>query len=278
MDADAPTAKPRFSSLGARLLTAVAFALLCIAPFYLGGWVWGVLVALLSARMMYEWIRMSDPDAGWPALAIALSGLAVALIYAVQGLGLWAMGALVVATVAGALESRRRDRSVWTAIGLPYIIVPSVMIILLRGHKVGFATEGFTQLIFILLIVIAADVGAYFGGSQFGGPKLAPTLSPNKTWSGAFSGLVLACIIGVVVGLFIGVPPWLSLLLAVPIVALSVGGDLLESTFKRRLGVKDTGTLLPGHGGLLDRLDSLMAAVVGGAILFMIVGSHWPYS
>ena len=274
--ADGDTAKPRFSGVGVRVLTALGFVALCILPFYIGGWVWAVLVALLASRMMYEWVRMSDPEGGTVALAIGVAGLVVALLYAVQGLGLWALAAIIVVAVVAAFERSRRGGTWWSALGLPYIIAPAVVIVLLRGSEVGFDTRGFTQLVFVILVVVAADAGAYFGGSQFGGPKLAPTLSPNKTWSGAFSGLALAVVVAIIAGLFMGLPWWLAATLAVPLVALSVGGDLLESSFKRKLGVKDTGTVLPGHGGLLDRLDSLMAAVVGGALLFALIGSAWP--
>ena len=275
MAADAKPA-PKFKELGVRLVTALAFFALCILPFYFGGWIWTLLVGLLSARMMYEWVRMSDTEGGWLPLVIALGGLAVALIYAGQGLEIYAVAAVIVATLIAVAERYRRGDAEWTAIGLPYIIIPTVLIVLLRGPEVGFATRGFSQLVFIILVVIAADVGAYFGGSQFGGPKLAPKLSPNKTWSGAISGAVFAVVIAALVGLVIGLPVWVAALLALPIVAASVLGDLLESTFKRRLDVKDTGTLLPGHGGLLDRLDSLMAAVVVAAFLFMAIGHHWP--
>jgi len=268
--------KPRLSGLMPRFLTAVIVVLVCVLPFYLGGYVWTALVAIFSARMMYEWVRMADPDATSLALWLAIAGLLIALLYAVQGLPVWAMGALVLATIAAVFERLSRGGVGWTAFGLPYIIVPSVLIILLRGAEVGFETRGFTQLIFVILVVIAADVGAYFGGSTIGGPKLAPKLSPNKTWSGVLSGLIFASIVAVVTGVFIGLPYWMSVLLALPLVILSVGGDLVESTVKRKLGVKDTGTLLPGHGGLLDRLDSLMAAVVGGAIMFMLIGDRWP--
>lgn len=268
--------KNRLSGLKPRLFTGIIVSLVCIPPFYIGGYVWTALVAVFALRMMYEWVRMTDTNATPVALGLAMVGLLIALLYAVQGLPVWAMGALILATVTAVAERQSRGDAVWTAIGLPYIIVPAVLLVLLRGDQVGFETRGFTQLIFIILVVVAADVGAYFGGSTLGGPKLAPKLSPNKTWSGAISGLIFACIIAILTGFFMGLPFWASVLLATPLVILSVLGDLMESMVKRRLGVKDTGTLLPGHGGLLDRLDSLMAAVIGGAIILMLIGDRWP--
>lgn len=268
--------KTRLSGLKPRLLTGIVVSLVCIPPFYIGGWVWTVLVAVFALRMMYEWVRMTDVNATPLAFGLAMTGLIIALVYAVQGLPIWAMGALILATVIAVTERKSRGAAIWTAIGLPYIIVPAVLLVLLRGDQIGFETRGFTQLIFIILVVVAADVGAYFGGSTLGGPKLAPKLSPKKTWSGAISGLIFACIIASLVGVLIGLPFWGSVLLAIPLVILSVWGDLMESMVKRRLGVKDTGTLLPGHGGLLDRLDSLLAAVTGGAIILMLIGDRWP--
>lgn len=273
---DVPSAPRRWKGLRSRLTTAIIVAVICITPFYFGGYIWALLVALFSSRMMYEWVRMTDPEATLLAYGLAIAGLLVALAYAAQHLLLGVIVALGLVTLATVFERKARGSAIWAAIGMPYIIVPSAIIVLLRGNEVGFATEGFTQLIFIILIVVAADVGAYFGGSTLGGPKLAPKLSPKKTWSGAISGLLFACIVSVIVGLFIGLSPVISVALALPIVILSVLGDLAESMVKRRLGVKDTGTLLPGHGGLLDRLDSLMAAVIGGAIMFQFLGQTWP--
>lgn len=272
----AEVGKTRWKNLGPRFLTAVIVLLVCVAPFYIGGYIWALLVAVFSVRIMYEWIRMTDPDAGLMAMGIAVAGLLVALIYAVQDLPIWAFGTLVLTMMFAIAERVPRGGLGWAAIGVPYVILPSVLLVLLRGDDVGFDTRGFTQLIFIILIVIAADVGAYFGGSSIGGPKLAPKLSPNKTWAGVFSGLLFAIIVGVIAGFFIGLPVSLSIMLIIPIVAFSVVGDLLESTAKRRVGIKDTGSLLPGHGGLLDRLDSLMLAVVGAAILFVWLGERWP--
>lgn len=109
-----------------------------------------------------------------------------------------------------------------------------------------------------------------------GGPKLAPKLSPNKTWSGFFSGQLLAILLGSLIGQFVGIGWLAGALLALPIAIFSVLGDLFESGIKRMLNVKDTGGLMPGHGGLLDRLDSLMAAIIGFEVILLLFPSVWP--
>lgn len=268
--------KPRFKNVGVRATTALLFAAICIPPLYFGGWPWAILVALLGGRMMYEWVRMSDPVPTRLAFAIPILGVAIACFYMAQNLLGYAVITVAIAAVISALERARRGGLLWAGLGYLYIIIPSLFIVGLRGAETGFATEGFTKLIFVILVVVAADVGAYFGGSQFGGPKLSPRLSPNKTWSGFFSGMIFAAIIGGIVGHIIGLGFVVGAGLAIPVVILSVLGDLLESGLKRILKVKDTGELLPGHGGLLDRLDSLMLAVVGASIILHLAPSIWP--
>ena len=185
-------------------------------------------------------------------------------------------GLAVIGVQAFRAGENKKSRMTWAALGVFYIFIPTLLMIGLRGNNVGFDTVGFRRLLFVIACVIGADVGAYFGGSTFGGPKLAPKLSPNKTWSGFFSGQALAILLGAIFGHLVGIG-WLSgVLLALPIAILSVLGDLFESGVKRSLNVKDTGGLMPGHGGLLDRLDSLMAAIVGVAIILLIFPGVWP--
>jgi len=225
---------------------------------------------------MWEWVRMSDPVPTRLAYIIPIIGVAIACFYMAQkNLGL-AVLTVAIAAILAALERARRGGSLWSGLGYLYIVIPSLAIVGIRGIENGFVTEGFTKLIYVILIVVAADVGAYFGGSYFKGPKLAPKLSPNKTWSGFLSGLFFGALFGGIVGHVVGLGFVLGCALAVPLVILSVLGDLLESGLKRSLNVKDAGDLLPGHGGLLDRLDSLMMAIVGAVVILAIVPNFWP--
>lgn len=279
---DSPVQKPKFSGIGIRAVSAIGMVLLCLAPFYFGGWLWAVLVGVFGGRMMFEWVRMSDPFPALPAYLTTIMGLLVGIIYVVQ-LNFGYAVASVLLTVGAALVvqavrsgDNKQSRIIWAVMGVLYIIIPTLIMVGLRGNQIGFNTVGFQRLLFVIACVIGADVGAYFGGSLLGGAKLAPKLSPNKTWSGFFSGQVLAVLLGALFGHLVGIG-WLSgTLLALPIAILSVLGDLFESGVKRSLNVKDTGGLMPGHGGLLDRLDSLMAAIIGVAIILALFPGVWP--
>lgn len=268
--------KPVFKNVGVRAATALLFAAICIPPLYFGGWPWAILVALLGGRMMWEWVRMADNAPTPLSYIIPITGLSIACFYMAQkNIGL-AVLTVAITTILVIAERARRGGLLWSGFGYLYIVIPSLAIVGLRGIENGFATQGFTKLIYVILIVVAADVGAYFGGSFFKGPKMAPKLSPNKTWSGFLSGLTFGALVGGLVGHIIGLGFILGVALAIPLVVLSVLGDLLESGLKRALNVKDSGDLLPGHGGVLDRLDSLMLAVVGAVIILYLAPNFWP--
>ncbi len=268
--------KPIWNNVGIRAITALAFAAICILPLYFGGWPWAILVSTIGGRMMWEWVSMSDAAPTRLAFILPIIGIVIANFYMAQSLWLYAFISVFFAALLAALERSRRGGLLWAGLGYLYIIIPCLIIVAIRGVENGFATEGFSKLIYIILVVVAADVGAYFGGSFFKGPKLAPKLSPNKTWSGFACGAIFGILIGGIVGQVIGLGFLIGLVLAIPIVILSVLGDLLESGLKRVLNVKDTGALLPGHGGLLDRLDSLMLAVVGTGVILYIAPNIWP--
>lgn len=187
-----------------------------------------------------------------------LSGVAMLLV-AVGCLwaGGWAFGALVlVAALFMASEWLRLTRAMGgalQALGLPYIILPSIALVAIRA-------DGFALALWTMAIVWGTDIGAYAAGRIIGGPKIAPAISPSKTWAGLAGGMIAAGIVGALLA-DRELLRWLGPLLAV----LAQAGDFFESWLKRRAGVKDSGAILPGHGGALDRLDGLVpvASVVG---------------
>lgn len=157
----------------------------------------------------------------------------------------------------------------WHVAGFFYALLPALALLWVR-ERAGqpLSDTGFALVLWAFIVTWAADIGAFFVGRAFGGPKLAPRISPNKTISGLVGGVVAATLLGGIWAQFNGLH-WAWLVLA-PVFALAAaGGDLFESWLKRQAGVKDAGALIPGHGGVLDRLDGLVpvALLTGGAVI-----------
>ena len=272
-----------WSNVPTRLGSALVIVSVVGVCLWFGGWVWAVAIAVLGARATFEWLRMSHEPEDASSFSFAVSGLCLAaflLIFTLDGYEWPLISSLLVVlflvfTGVGKKDGER-ETHVWSLVGIAYIVLPLAAMIALRGKGVGLSSEGFQLAAFIILVVIAADAGAYFTGKAIGGPKLIPRLSPNKTWVGFAGGLVLGGLVGgglsnVWGGEFVtGVP------IALAVVVAAVAGDFLESGFKRHFGVKDTGTILPGHGGVLDRVDSHMAAFAVAAVVLWIAPGLSP--
>jgi phosphatidate cytidylyltransferase len=165
---------------------------------------------------------------------------------------------------------RRPGGSVLRPVGVAYLILAGAALLWLRSDPVA----GRADVLFLLLIVWAGDIAAYGAGRLFGGPRLAPRISPGKTWSGALGGLLAAIAVGLLAAHLLsdGITVWRSLLVAASLGVVAQAGDLLESYVKRYLEVKDSSQLIPGHGGLLDRLDGVLAAAPMAALLALTLG------
>ena len=192
---------------------------------------------------------------------------AVAGVFALQFGPAWAAVLLLFGLAAAGFgwdaQHGRRMSGLWSVAGALYIGGAAMAFVALRGVE----PYGFLTIIWAALVVIAADVGGYFAGRTIGGPRLWPAVSPNKTWAGLLGGIVLAFLVG---GLFswatTGTYFYEVCTVSAIAAVLAQAGDLAESALKRRFGVKDAGTLIPGHGGLLDRLDGHMAAILVAAV------------
>jgi len=279
----------KLKKFGVRAASGLGMVAICGVPLYYGGWVLAVFIVIVCTRVIYEWVRMSDPGQTKLALAIPITGLLAALglvQFGEWGTGNWkyALAAIVFTAALATLERARRNTKLnnglwgglWAGFGCLYVLLPSLAILWLRGDEVGIHAAGFAKFIFIAVVVVAADSWAYLGGSTLKGPKLIPKISPNKTWSGLISGFVFGALFGALAAWIIGFSPAYGALLAIPIVVFAVLGDLLESVIKRHLNVKDAGGIIPGHGGLLDRIDSLILIVVVAATILLIWPSVWP--
>ena len=151
----------------------------------------------------------------------------------------------------------------WMLLGFVYCLLPALALLFLRER----AGDGLNLVLWVFIVTWSTDIGAYFAGRSIGGPKLAPAISPNKTIAGLVGGMVAAALLGGLWAWATGLPSLLYLLGA-PMAAAAQGGDLFESWMKRRAGVKDSGTLLPGHGGVFDRLDGLLVVALLTAAAF----------
>jgi phosphatidate cytidylyltransferase len=237
---------------GASALVLIPLALFGI---WSGGVVWDVLIGAAMVLLSWEWLRLCGASVyRWPGILLPFICLGVMLL-AAFGPPLGALGLLVAGTLLLLLLQRQGD--IWPAAALFYIGLCGFSLILLRGAD----WAGLLNTLFMVLIVWASDTGAYLAGRAFGGPKLAPAISPGKTWSGAAGGLVAAILVGAGAAALLA-PGGASRAAAIAAMLglMSQAGDLLESAIKRRFGVKDSSSLIPGHGGLFDRLDGVMAA------------------
>ena len=239
---------------------------------FVGGWPFAALLAIAAILVLWEWLGMIAARPGGVLLALGGGALAAAQAnLQFNGtlpltLVLTLLGAAALALVA---RGGSRER-LWALGGMVYaagVVFPAQ---LLRADP----TLGLISLGWLLAVVWTTDIAAYFCGRLIGGPKLWPRVSPNKTWSGALGGAILATLAGVLVLRVAGID---SFLYAAPVAFVvsvaSQGGDLFESSMKRRFGVKDSSHLIPGHGGLMDRLDGF---IVGAALALAIGLLHAP--
>jgi phosphatidate cytidylyltransferase len=251
------------SNLQTRIVSAVVLAAAVLVLTWLGGSPFRVLSAIICIAIFFEWAAMA---AGQEATVWSEGGLgvvpqllvlvfAVALVMALPAVALLALAAAVTAVLA--LLSAWRGRSQWLAGGFAYAALSGLSIALLRDDD----RAGLQAILFLFAVVWATDILAYFVGRAVGGPKLAPSISPGKTWSGAIGGAVAGLAAGVAVAYAAGTPDLALLGGAAFILSIvSQAGDLFESWVKRRHGVKDSGWIIPGHGGVMDRVDGLVAA------------------
>jgi phosphatidate cytidylyltransferase len=249
-----------------RVAAALVLAPVAIAIAYAGGWPWAVLVTLAAIGLYVEWLTIIGMAreariAGSGAVALAIAGVCLATTQIDAALVVLALGLAAIAL----LSPRQR---IWATAGYCYAAAAEIASVLVRLDQV----YGFVALILILLVVWVTDIGGYFAGRGLGGPKLWPRVSPKKTWAGAIGGFVASLAVSGGFAAFGLGRPGSFLLLGAALSVVSQAGDLFESAVKRRFGVKDSSHIIPGHGGLLDRLDGYVAAVVIAAIFGLLRG------
>lgn len=271
MDTSAPDAgKTRSTSnLALRIASALIMAPVALAFAYLGGW-WFLLFWLAAAcAVLWEWTHLAAAQSERVRAAVAgCAGLVLASLAYAMGYPVAAAAALIAgyAVAAGVVT---KDKRLWVAGGIAYAATLLFAPVLLRAD----ATYGLAAILLLFAVVWSTDIVAYFGGRMIGGPKLWARVSPNKTWSGAVSGAVAAILAGILVGWLAGVTHLLGIAMVSLVLSVaSQGGDLFESALKRHFGAKDASQLIPGHGGVMDRLDGFVAAALVGALIGLARG------
>ncbi len=256
--------KARWADLVPRLLSAAVIVAIAVIALYFGGWVYAIVMAVVFALLYREWDQMVTlkplEGLGWAVL--------VACGVAPLAYPLWGYpGTLVVMAVAVVIAIfGGRAFLAWRAGGLVFFAIVMVAVMTMRGETPLGNFAGW----YLGLVVAFNDSGAFFTGRFVGGPKLAPTISPAKTWAGAIGGLITGTVAGTIFwALFVPSPLWIGIGFAVVLGLVGQAGDLSESAIKRIFRIKDSGDVIPGHGGFMDRLDSISF----GALFIFLVGA-----
>lgn len=259
------------SELMLRILSALVMLPMAIAAIWAGGWYFVALVVVVTATMSLEWLRICGVEPRGVRTAAASFGAAAPVLTMMDQIGVaWALLALGAAIAAMERNTSNRPSRIFAAVGIPYIGVAGVAFVWLRfDPAIGLAT-----VLWLAFVVIATDSAGYFVGRLVGGPKLFPRISPKKTWSGLVGGVVAAMGVGVIAVNFTNQGTLLLIILLSACTAIvAQTGDFIESGLKRYFFVKDAGSVIPGHGGVLDRLDGFLAATPFVAFLTWLLGS-----
>jgi phosphatidate cytidylyltransferase len=260
-------AKAVSSELVTRTNSALVLVALTLALTYASTQTFAALILLATTLMSWEWgrvVRGGGLDAIFGLQTAAIVGAGYLTLKNHEMLAVL----LIMAATWIAFKVHKRANLPsdpwWTAAGVYYAGFPAIALIAIRQDP----EYGFHAILYLFLVVWSADTGAFFIGRMIGGPKLAPKISPNKTWAGFIGGALTACFAGVVFAAWFGhtsIPTIAGLSIALAVI--SQGGDLGESFLKRFFGVKDSSGLIPGHGGVLDRLDGLVFAAIGAGLI-----------
>jgi len=273
-----PASKATASALGLRTISALVLAPPVLLAVYAGFPFFEAMLTTAAMVMVWEWDRLCTGgvfEKGGTIMALAILAALASLamgrpVLAPVALAIGA-GALLVVSLLGRRRTEDGEPNsfslpLWQGAGMLCIGIPCLALLWLRGDS----HSGRDTVIWLFAVVWCVDIGAYAFGRMVGGPRLAPALSPNKTWAGLIGGAACAAVAGAVAAAFLGKAGWAPLAaVSAGLAVVAQGGDLVESAVKRHFRAKDASNLIPGHGGLLDRADGLLAASLAVALLGM---------
>ncbi len=256
------SADGKWGDLPARVTSGVVMLVLGAFAIWQGGLIFHVVMAAVAGLMIWELIRMMDPEK--PSAAFQNGLLAAAVVMSLGFIPSTFFVPVLVAPAFVALSAIKKDR-------LIFVLYAASLMLAVFGFLLLRETAGLTWVLWMIAVVVMTDIAGYFAGRILGGPKFWPSISPKKTWSGTAAGWIAAALIGLVMA-----GPGLALV-SVAVSFASQLGDIAESAIKRRSGIKDSSNLIPGHGGVLDRFDGMMAAALVVLIVSTVVGlPHHP--
>ena len=265
-------------ALRLRLLSAVALAPIALAVVIAGGWIFALFVGAMVVLMTHEWSGLSAARFGrhYARLAgviVLAVGLAATMLAVLGRPGAALACVAAAALTAGLVAWTRGAAAAWTGVGVVLVGLPAIALVWLRSLP----DIGLSALLWLLIVVWTTDSAAYVVGRRVGGARLAPSISPGKTWAGLGGGVIGASLASVIVAWALGSERLVHAAgLGAGFAVIAQLGDLAESMLKRRAGVKDSGSLIPGHGGVLDRVDGLLLTAPALSLLLGLKAWQWP--
>lgn len=255
-----------------RIMSGVAMAAVAFGLTYAGPMPFAALLLFGGMVLAWEWghmVRGANVDA---TMAAHVASVVAAIVLASMGQTGLGLIALSIGLILVALLAMGRH-AILSAVGVVFAALPAIALIWLRGD----GDLGLTAVLFVMLAVIATDTAAYFSGRLIGGPRIWPRVSPNKTWAGLIGAIIGAALVGIVVSHFVpGARPVRLAAVGALLAVVAQVGDFAESALKRHFGAKDASALIPGHGGLMDRVDGLVTAAVAAGLLAAAINVHAP--
>jgi phosphatidate cytidylyltransferase len=258
--------------LGPRLASGLVLAAGLAVVIWAGRVAFDAFVVLLAMALSWEWGRLVAPRetdivSGVTIVAVGAAGVLAACAFVGLGLLLLTIGAILVVVLS------LGNNAPLGGAGVFYAGLPALAVIWLRAD----AAQGVAGVVFLLVVIAVSDTAAFFCGRLLGGPRLWPRVSPNKTWAGLLGAIVLSALFGALYCLAVPAASPLRLAaIAAALALLAQAGDLAESALKRHFGAKDSGRLIPGHGGIMDRVDGVVAAAPVAALIGLAINVHWP--
>lgn len=256
---------PKKSDLPMRILSALVMLPVAIYIILSGGMVYFIFLALLGGVILYEWNGICEDKAISVLFLLQLCGL-FHFLQNYPELKIQSIGLSVL--LVGFVSLFLKKRPLWAMAGYLYALIPSLSLLWLWGR----GGQGGWIILWMMVIVWSMDTGAYFAGKKIGGPKMSPRISPNKTWAGLIGGAICATVLGVVFARLAGLPWGMEevVLFSAVLAIWSQIGDLAESAVKRHFKVKDSGNIIPGHGGVMDRVDGVVFAAPAVALFVYV--------